>query len=53
MNDTLVTTRGEAKEKEATRSYMRCKKVQKAIAKASNNGRCWWIEQYLKNSIKY
>ena len=53
MNDTLTLKREGARVKKPSRSYYRCKKVQKAIAKASDNGRCWWIEQYLKKTIKY
>ena len=35
------------------RSTLRGKSVKKAILKASDNGRCWWIEQYLRNAFNY
>ena len=53
MNIPIAKTGEEAMVKKETRSYKRYKKYEKAIRKASGNGRCWWIEQYLKNTIKY
>tara|TARA_Y100000004_G_scaffold66817_1_gene74904 strand:+ start:284 stop:445 length:162 start_codon:yes stop_codon:yes gene_type:complete len=53
MNIPIAKTGEEAMVKKETRSYKRYKKYEKAINKASGNGRCWWIEQYLKNTIKY
>ena len=53
MEETLVTFREGAKGKNRSRSYKRYKKVEEAINKATNNGKCWWLEQYLKNTIKY
>jgi hypothetical protein len=53
MNETLTLEREGAKVKKRTRSYIRYKKVEKAIADATDNGRCWWLEIYLRNTIKY
>ncbi len=39
--------------KERARSTLRQREVKKAIFKASGNGRCWWIEQYLRNAFGY
>jgi len=39
--------------KNKARSTLRGKEVRKAILKASDNGRCWWIEQYLRNAFNY
>jgi|TARA_R100001509_G_scaffold164358_1_gene141628 hypothetical protein len=39
--------------KNKARSTLRGKDIKKAILKASDNGRCWWIEQYLRNSFNY
>ena len=35
------------------RSTIKQRKVKKAILEASDNGRCWWIEQYLRNVYNY
>lgn len=43
--------RGEALDS-TKRSYIRYKKVEKAINKATDNGRCWWLAKYLKNTLK-
>ncbi len=40
-------------ENNKARSTLRGEDIRKAILKASDNGRCWWIEQYLRNSFKY
>ena len=40
-------------EENKARSTLRGKEVRKAILKASDNGRCWWIEQYLRNAFNY
>lgn len=34
------------------RSYKRYKRVEEAINKATNNGKCWWLAKYLKNTLK-
>ena len=51
--ETLVAKREEAKVKMKSSSYYRYKRIEKAINEASDNGRCWWIAKYLKNTIKY
>ena len=53
MDTPIAKTRGEAKVKNTTRSYNRYKKIEKAIHDASDGGRCWWIERYLKHSLFY
>tara|TARA_R110002020_G_scaffold175874_2_gene367830 strand:- start:425 stop:574 length:150 start_codon:yes stop_codon:yes gene_type:complete len=35
------------------RSTKRDRSIKKAILEASGNGRCWWIEQYLRNAFNY
>ena len=42
-----------AKDKNKRLSYLRYKKVEAAINKATNNGKCWWLAKYLKHTIKY
>ena len=39
--------------KNKARSTLRQRGVKKAILEASDNGRCWWIEQYLRNAFSY
>ena len=39
--------------KNKARSTLRQKEIKKAILEASDNGRCWWIEQYLRNIYTY
>ena len=53
MNKTLATKREGAKVKKHTRSYIRYKKYEEAIHIASGEGRCWWIAEYLKHTLKY
>ena len=33
------------------RSKLKWRKIQAAIAEASDNGRIWWVEQYLRNTL--
>lgn len=40
-----------AKAKKSTHSSKRWIRIKKAIDKASDNGRCWWIEQYLRKTL--
>jgi hypothetical protein len=51
MEETLTLQKEGVKVETETRSYRKWKKRQAAIAKASDNGRCWWIEQYLKAKL--
>lgn len=53
MEETLATKREGAEVKNRTRSYIRYKKYAEAIHKASGEGRCWWIAEYLKHTLKY
>lgn len=52
MEDTLTLIKEGAKVKKTTHSSKRWIKVKNAIDKASGNGRCWWIEQYLRKTLK-
>ena len=51
MEEPLTLEMEGAEVETETRSYRKWKKRQAAIKKASDNGRCWWIEQYLKAKI--
>ena len=51
MNESLTLEREGAEINPKTRSSRKWNKRQEAIAEASGYGRCWWIEQYLKNKI--
>ena len=51
MEKPLTLEREGARVETGTRSYRKWKKRQQAIKEASGNGRCWWIEQYLKAKI--
>ena len=51
MKKPLAYDREGAEVEYGTRSYRKWKKRQAAIAKACGNGRCWWIEQYLKAKL--
>tara|TARA_R100001015_G_C4575225_1_gene132629 strand:+ start:232 stop:387 length:156 start_codon:yes stop_codon:yes gene_type:complete len=51
MKKPLAYHREGAKVENGTRSYRKWKKRQAAIAEACGNGRCWWIEQYLKSKL--
>ena len=42
---------GGGKVKKSTHSSKRWQKIKKAIDKASNGGKCWWIEQYLRKTL--
>tara|TARA_R100000458_G_scaffold58797_1_gene67636 strand:- start:2742 stop:2894 length:153 start_codon:yes stop_codon:yes gene_type:complete len=42
---------GGGKVKKRTHSSKRWLKTKKAIDKASDGGRCWWIEQYLRKTL--
>tara|TARA_R100001594_G_scaffold110311_1_gene145049 strand:+ start:391 stop:552 length:162 start_codon:yes stop_codon:yes gene_type:complete len=53
MEETLVTKREGARDRNKKRSYRRYKKVEDAINKATNNGKCWWLAKYLKHTIKH
>tara|TARA_R100000808_G_scaffold22893_1_gene50178 strand:+ start:584 stop:739 length:156 start_codon:yes stop_codon:yes gene_type:complete len=51
MDKPLTLEKEGARVETGTRSYRKWKKRQEAIKEASGNGRCWWIEQYLKAKI--
>ena len=51
MKNPLTLSKEGAKVKRLKHSTLKWKKRQEAIRKASDNGRCWWIEQYLKNVL--
>ena len=52
MEDTLTLKREGAKVQRSTPSSKRWVMIKDAIDKASGNGRCWWIEQYLRKTLK-
>ena len=52
MEDTLTLKKEGAKVKKIKHSSKRWIKIKNAIDKASGNGRCWWIEQYLRKTLK-
>ena len=51
MEEPLTLNREEVEVKTEKRSKIKWRKIQDAIAEASDNGRCWWIEQYLRNIL--
>ena len=53
MIDTIPSKKVKSLERNRTRSYKRYRKYDKAIKEASDNGRCWWIEKFLRHTIKY
>ena len=53
MIDIIPSKHVKALERNRTRSYKRYRKYDKAIKEASDNGRCWWIEKFLRHTIKY
>ena len=40
-----------AKATKSTHSSKKWKKIKEAVNKASDNGRCWWIEKYLRGTL--
>ena len=52
MEKPLTLNKEEAEVKKPARSAENWKKRQEAIRIASDNGRLWWIEQYLQNVLK-
>ena len=40
-----------AKARKSRHSSKKWIRIKKAIDKASDNGRCWWIEQYLRDRL--
>ena len=52
MKNKPFNLREGAKGKNHKHSSERWKKIKNAIDEASDNGRLWWIEQYLRNKIK-
>ena len=50
MNKPLNQSGG-GKGKKPTHSSKRWLKIKKAIDTASDGGRCWWIEQYLRKTL--
>jgi hypothetical protein len=53
MNEPLILEKEGAEVENRNRSYLRYKKIKDVVDKASDNGRCWWIAQYLRNTLKY
>jgi len=51
INEPLTLEREGARVKNDGHSSRMWKKRLKAIRKASGNGRCWWIEQYLRHTL--
>ena len=51
MKKTPLNQTEGAKAKKSRHSSKRWIKIKEAIDKASDNGRCWWIEQYLRKTL--